>query len=166
MQFLKYLFTLEQVYDFIIMENNIIKNIDQKMVKTIESLKKDFVSIQAGRANPNILDNIFVDYYGSSMPINQLANFTTPEPQLLVNGLGKGCFKEIENSIIKANLAFPQSDGVSYSPAHSSFNRRENSPLELVKQVKKIGEESKNSVRISSELYNSQIILPKITTNL
>ena len=55
------------------MENNLFKDIDQKMGKTIDALKKDFVSIQAGRANPNILDNIFVDYYGSSMPINQLA---------------------------------------------------------------------------------------------
>ena len=66
------------------MENSIIQNIDQKMVKTIDALKKDFVSIKAGRANPNILDNIFVDYYGSSMPINQLANITTPDSQLLV----------------------------------------------------------------------------------
>ena len=157
MQFLKYLFTLEQVYDFIIMENNIIKNIDQKMVKTIESLKKDFVSIQAGRANPNILDNIFVDYYGSSMPINQLANITTPEPQLLVIvAWEKAAVKEIEKSIIKANIGItPQSDGaVIRLPIPPLTGERR---LELVKQVKKIGEESKNSVRISRRDGNQQI---------
>ena len=87
------------------MENNLFKDIDQKMGKTIDALKKDFVSIQAGRANPNILDNIFVDYYGSSMPINQLANITTPEPQLLVIvPWEKAAAKEIEKSIIKANM--------------------------------------------------------------
>ena len=86
------------------MENSIIQNIDQKMVKTIDALKKDFVSIKAGRANPNILDNIFVDYYGSSMPINQLANITTPDSQLLVIvPWEKAATKEIEKSIIKAN---------------------------------------------------------------
>ena len=47
------------------MENSIIQNIDQKMVKTIDALKKDFVSIKAGRANPNILEIFLVDYYGS-----------------------------------------------------------------------------------------------------
>ena len=76
------------------MENNLFKDIDQKMGKTIDALKKDFVSIQAGRANPNILDNIFVDYYGSSMPINQLANITTPRTSVISYcNLGKGCCK-------------------------------------------------------------------------
>ena len=149
LQFLKYLFRLEQIYAFIIMENSIIQNIDQKMGKTIDALKKDFVSIKAGRANPNILDNIFVDYYGSSMPINQLANITTPDSQLLVIvPWEKAAAKEIEKSIIKANIGItPQNDGtVIRLPIPPLTGERR---LELVKQVKKIVEECKNSIRIS-----------------
>ncbi len=139
------------------MENNLFKDIDQKMGKTIDALKKDFVSIQAGRANPNILDNIFVDYYGSSMPINQLANITTPEPQLLVIvPWEKAAAKEIEKSIIKANIGItPQNNGtVIHLPIPPLTGERR---LELVKQVKKIGEESKNSVRISRRDGNQYI---------
>ena len=157
LQFLKYLFRLEQIYAFIIMENSIIQNIDQKMGKTIDALKKDFVSIKAGRANPNILDNIFVDYYGSSMPINQLANITTPDSQLLVIvPWEKAAAKEIEKSIIKANIGItPQNDGtVIRLPIPPLTGERR---LELVKQVKKIVEECKNSIRISRRDGNQQI---------
>ena len=139
------------------MENSIIQNIDQKMVKTIDALKKDFVSIKAGRANPNILDNIFVDYYGSSMPINQLANITTPDSQLLVIvPWEKAAAKEIEKSIIKANIGItPQNDGtVIRLPIPPLTGERR---LELVKQVKKIVEECKNSIRISRRDGNQQI---------
>ena len=101
------------------MENSIIQNIDQKMGKTIDALKKDFVSIKAGRANPNILDNIFVDYYGSSMPINQLANITTPDSQLLVIvPWEKAAAKEIEKSIYHSTKRWN-----SHSSTHSSFNK-------------------------------------------
>ena len=133
------------------MENSIIQNIDQKMGKTIDALKKDFVSIKAGRANPNILDNIFVDYYGSSMPINQLANITTPDSQLLVIvPWEKAAAKEIEKSIIKANIGItPQNDGtVIRLPIPPLTGERR---LELVKQVKKIVEECKNSKNCGSE---------------
>ncbi len=139
------------------MENSIIKNIDQKMSKTIEALKKDFVSIQAGRANPSILDNIFVDYYGSSMPIHQLANITTPDPRLLIIvAWEKSVVKEIEKSITKANIGItPQSDGtVIRLPIPPLTGERR---LELVKQVKKIGEECKNSIRISRRDGNQHV---------
>ena len=101
------------------MENSIIQNIDQKMGKTID-LKKDFVSIKAGRANPNILDNIFVDYYGSSMPINQLANITDSQ-LLVIVPWEKAAAKEIQSQYWYHSTKRWNS----HSSTHSSFNRRE-----------------------------------------
>ena len=91
------------------------------------------------------------------MPINQLANITTPEPQLLVIvPWEKAAAKEIEKSIIKANIGItPQNNGtVIHLPIPPLTGERR---LELVKQVKKIGEESKNSVRISRRDGNQYI---------
>ena len=143
------------------MENSIIQNIDQKMVKTIDALKKDFVSIKAGRANPNILDNIFVDYYGSSMPINQLANITTPDSQLLVIvPWEKAATKEIEKSIIKANIGItPQNDGtVIRLPIPPLTGERR---LELVKQVKKIVEECNSLPKKGEDAKKGDLLFGK-----
>ena len=118
-----------------------------KMDRTIESLKKSFVSVKAGRATPNILDNILVNYYGSSVPINQLANISIPDPQqLVIIPWEKTSLANIEKSIIQANIGItPQNDGslIRLPIPPLTNERRQN----LVKQVKQLAEESKNSIR-------------------
>ena len=77
------------------------------MESTIESLKRDLSTIHAGRVSPSMLDNVKVDYYGNLSPINQVANISTPEPQLLaISPWEKKMIKEIERSLQAANLGF------------------------------------------------------------
>ncbi|GIT03943.1 MAG: hypothetical protein CM1200mP28_12020 [Deltaproteobacteria bacterium] len=77
------------------------------MESTIESLKRDLSTIHAGRVSPSMLDNVKVDYYGNPSPINQVANISTPEPQLLaISPWEKKMIKEIERSLQAANLGF------------------------------------------------------------
>ena len=66
------------------MYDTIIKAAKEKMEKTKDVFKRDMQSLRAGRANPQILDRISVDYYGSVTPLNQMANITAPEPRVLV----------------------------------------------------------------------------------
>jgi ribosome recycling factor len=134
-----------------------VENLKEKMNKTVEALQKSFVSVKAGRANPAILDNILVEYYGSSVPINQLANINVPDPQqLVIIPWEKGSLSSIEKSIIKANIGItPQNDG--------SLIRLPIPPLtqerrkDLVKQVKQIAENSKNSIRGTRREGNQEI---------
>jgi ribosome recycling factor len=60
------------------------KQAQEKMEKALQVLKKDLVSIRAGRANPSLLDKVVVEYYGSEMPVNQVANISTPDPRTLL----------------------------------------------------------------------------------
>lgn len=135
----------------------IVEKLKAKMDKTVESLQKNFVSVKAGRANPAILDNILVEYYGSSVPISQLANINTPDPaQLVVIPWEKKSLQAIEKAIIKANIGItPQNDG--------SLIRLPIPPLtqerrkDLVKQVVQLAESSKNSIRGSRREGNQEI---------
>ena len=135
----------------------IVEKIKTKMDKTVEALQKRFVSVKAGRANPAILDNILVEYYGSSLPISQLANINTPDPsQLIIIPWEKGSLQAIEKAIIKANIGItPQSD--------SSLIRLPIPPLTqerrktLVKQVIQLVEASKNSIRGSRREGNQEL---------
>ena len=64
--------------------DQILENAKDKMSKTAAALKKDFSTLRAGRANPQLLDRVTVDYYGSPTPLNQLGNISAPEPRMLV----------------------------------------------------------------------------------
>ena len=135
----------------------ITEKVKEKMDKTIESLQKILLTVKAGRANPSLLDNILVDYYGSSVPINQLANINVPEPQLLVVvPWEKNAVASIEKSIIKANIGItPQSDGTVIRlpiPPLTQERRKD-----LVKQVSQLAESSKNSIRGTRRDNNQQI---------
>src|SRR5690625_7267356 len=66
------------------MATDTIKDMREKMSQATQAFSKNLATVRAGRANPNILDSIFVDYYGASTPLNQLANVSTPEARLLV----------------------------------------------------------------------------------
>lgn len=92
----------------------IISGMKTKMDKTIELVKKDFGTIRTGRANPSLVEDIRVDYYGTQTPINQLGNISVPEPRILViSPYDKGIMKDIEKAIQTSGLGLqPTNDGV------------------------------------------------------
>lgn len=119
----------------------------ERMEKAIGSLKKELSTIRAGRANPSLLDKIVVEYYGAHTPLNQLANITTPDPRtLIIQPWDKSVASEIEKAILKSELGLtPNNDGVVIRiniPSLTEERRKE-----LVKLVKKTGEESKVAIR-------------------
>jgi len=129
------------------MINDIIKAAEDKMNKTIIVLKKELAAMKAGRANPQILDRIEVEYYGSMMPINQVSNISAPEPRvILIQPWEKSSLKAIEKAILKSDLGLtPSNDGtvIRLIIAELTEETRKN----LVKNVKKTGEETKVAVR-------------------
>ncbi|MCI1943904.1 ribosome recycling factor [Clostridium luticellarii] len=124
-----------------------LKNADEKMGKTIESLKKELASMKAGRANPAILDRIEAEYYGTMTPINQMGNISIPEARMLViQPWDKNALKAIEKAILKSDLGInPSNDGevIRLMIPELTEETRKN----LVKNVKKLGEDSKVAIR-------------------
>lgn len=118
-----------------------------KMGKTINALKAEYGTIRAGRANPQVLDKITVDYYGTATPINQLASVSVSEARVLtIQPWDKSVLKSIEKAIQTSDLGInPQNDGSVIRltfPALTEDRRKE-----LVKDVQKIAEGSKVAVR-------------------
>lgn len=124
-----------------------VKTFDEKMSKTIKNYEKDLETIRAGRANPNVLNKITVENYGSTMPINQVANITVPEARLLqISPWDSSMIKVIEKAILASDLGInPSSDGkvVRLLFPELTEDRRK----ELSKEVKKKGEDAKVAVR-------------------
>ena len=120
---------------------------NQKMNKTISSLKKDLGPLRTGRANPAMLDLIRIDVYGQKMPINQLATVTVPEPRTIsIQVWDKNNVKLVDSEIQKSNLGMnPQIDGqiVRIHVPQLTEERRK----ELTKILKNIGEKGKISIR-------------------
>lgn len=121
--------------------------IEEKMNKTIEVLENNLLEIRAGRANPNILNKVKVDYYGIPTPINQVAGISVPEPRLIViQPWDMSILKEVERAINEANIGIsPNNDGkvIRLSFPELTEDRRK----ELAKDVKKQGEDSKIAIR-------------------
>ena len=120
---------------------------EERMEKTVESLKKDLGLIRTGRANPAILNNVCVDYYGVPTPINQMANISVPEARMiLVNVWDQTQLREVSKAIQAADLGVtPSDDGKVIRlvfPALTEERRKE-----IVKQVKKLCEETKIVLR-------------------
>ena len=115
----------------------------EKMTKTVAALERDLGTLKAGRANPQALDRIMVDYYGSQVPINQLGNISSPEARLLViSPYDATMIKEIEKAIQKSDLGInPSNDGRLIRLVFPELTK------ELVKLVRKKGEESKVAIR-------------------
>ncbi|MFH4901983.1 ribosome recycling factor [Staphylococcus cohnii] len=127
--------------------SDIINDTKTKMKKSIDSLSRELANISAGRANSNLLNGVTVDYYGAPTPIQQLASINVPEARLLViSPYDKTSVANIEKAINAANLGVnPSSDGevIRISVPALTEERRK----ELVKEIKKIGEDSKVAVR-------------------
>ena len=119
----------------------------EKMQKTIAVVKKDLATMRAGRANPQILDRILVDYYGTPTPINQMGNISSPEPRMLVISLWESkMIPNVEKAIQKSDIGInPTNDGkvIRLVVPELTEERRK----DLVKQVKKQIEEGKVALR-------------------
>ena len=120
---------------------------ETRMEETISALDKKFINVRAGRANPNILDGIKVDYYGIETPIKQLSNISIPEArQLAIKPFDKSILGDIEKAIFEANIGLtPNNNGESIFLVIPSLT--EDRRKELVKQVKQIAEEGKIALR-------------------
>ena len=119
----------------------------ERMEKCLDSLDRDFQTIIAGRANPNILNNVVVEYYGTPTPLNQMAAVSAPEPRLLViQPWDAGTLKDIEKAINMAEIGInPQNDG---KVIRLSFPQMtEEDRKRLVKDVSKRAEEAKVAIR-------------------
>ena|SRR5690625_396022 len=139
------------------MANNVIKSMREKMQTAIQAFSRNIATVRAGRANPNVLDNIFVDYYGAPTPLNQLAQVSAPEARLLViTPFDKTAVGEIEKAILKADIGLtPSNDGnlIRISiPALTEERRKE-----LTKVVGKYAEESRIQVRNVRREANDQL---------
>ena len=91
----------------------ILEDLDNKMASSIEHFEKELQTIRTSRANPAMLENIFIDAYGSKTPINQLGNISSPDSSMLtIQVWDSSLVKNIENSILESNLGInPQVDG-------------------------------------------------------
>ncbi|MCR5282723.1 MAG: ribosome recycling factor [Lachnospiraceae bacterium] len=124
-----------------------IKVYDEKMTKAVEFLKSEYASIRAGRANPHVLDKIKVDYYGTPTPLQQVGNVTVPEPRMIqIAPWEKSLIKAIEKAILASDVGItPSNDGAVIRLVFPELT--EERRKDLVKEVKKKGEEGKVAVR-------------------
>lgn len=120
---------------------------EEKMQKSVDNLETEYATIRAGRANPNILNKIKVEYYGVPTPMQQLANITVPEARtLMIAPWEPSLVKEIEKAIMNSDLGItPNNDGkniILNFPELTEDRRKE-----LVKDIKKKGEGAKVAIR-------------------
>ncbi|MFR3389390.1 MAG: ribosome recycling factor [[Clostridium] scindens] len=127
--------------------NEKLQTYEEKMKKTMANLDSELATIRAGRANPNVLNKIMVDYYGSPTPIQQVANVSVPEPRMIqIQPWEKSMVKVIEKAIQTSDLGInPANDGSSIRLVFPELT--EERRKELVKDVKKKGEGAKVAIR-------------------
>ena len=124
-----------------------IKVYDEKMTKTYNNLLGEFATIRAGRANPNILNKLKVDYYGTPTPLQQIGNITVPEPRILqIQPWEASMVKAIEKAILTSDIGInPSNDGRVIRLVFPELT--EERRKDLVKEVKKKGEAGKVALR-------------------
>ena len=125
----------------------IFMNFEFDCEKALDYMKGEYAVMKAGRANPKLVENIKVDYYGALTPIKQMGNISVPEPrQIVISVWDKSTLKTIEKAILAANIGVtPQNDGIVIRlifPVLTEERRRD-----LVKQVKKLAEDTKVVLR-------------------
>ena len=143
-----------------------LENIDEKMDKVIERLEVNFSEIRAGRANPAILNKVQVEYYGAMSPLSQIASISVPEARLIViQPWDKSLLSQIVRAIEMSDIGInPMNDGqvIRLSFPELTEERRK----DLVKDVRKLSEESKVAIRnirrdemdlVKAQLKNSEI---------
>ncbi len=146
---------------------DVVTELKGRIDKTLEDLRRDLTKVRTGRASPNLLDGIRVDYYGTPTPLSGVANITSPEPRLIIiKPWEKSVLKDIEKAIREANLGInPMNDGeVIRLPFPPLTEERRK---EIAKQVKTKGEEHKVAIRNirrdANEVLKAQLKDKKIT---
>lgn len=127
--------------------DNLIKNTEQRMDKSLDALDRDYKAVRVGRANASVLDRINVDYYGVPTPVQQMAAVSMPEPRvLMIKPWDATTLRDIEKAILTSDIGInPQNDGTAIRlnfPPLTEERRKE-----VVKEVKKMAEDAKVSVR-------------------
>ena len=127
--------------------NELTKTYEAKMNKTIDSVRSDFASVRAGRANASVLDHVSVDYYGAPTPLNQIASISSPDPRsLVISPWDHSLLRAIEKAIQTSDLGInPQNDGKVIRLVFPQLT--EERRKELSKQVRKYGEAGKVAIR-------------------
>lgn len=125
----------------------IVKEAEERMRKAVDSARSELARIRTGKASPAILDAVRVNYYGSSVPLKQVATVNTPEPKLIiVQPWEENMLQEIEKAIQKADIGLnPQNDGTMIRlpiPPLTQERRQD-----LVRTCKKLGEEGRIAIR-------------------
>ena len=125
----------------------VIMTYEDKMEKSLDNLYSEYTSIRAGRANPHILDKITVDYYGTPTPLQQVGNISVPEARMIViQPWEASILKDIEKALLMSDLGLtPTNDGKMIRLVFPELT--EERRKELVKDVKKKGENAKVAVR-------------------
>ncbi|MDQ0350654.1 ribosome recycling factor [Alkalibacillus filiformis] len=139
------------------MSDAVIKDCREKMSSAIQAFSKQLSTVRAGRANPALLDSVYVDYYGANTPLNQLSTVSAPEARLLViTPFDKSAIGDMEKAIQKADLGLqPNNDGNVIRiniPALTEERRKE-----LVKITRKYAEEARVQIRNIRRDANDQL---------
>lgn len=139
------------------MDKSIYTEMEKEMKEVLSKLKSEFVVIRTGRASASLLDKIYVDYYGSPVPINQIASISVPEPKMIViQPWDIKMLGVIEKAILKSDLRLtPNNDGKVIRlvlPELTSERRQE-----LLKLAKKKAEEARVSIRNIRREYNENL---------
>ena len=124
-----------------------LKEFEEKMKKSVAGLESEYATISAGRASASVLDRVQVEYFGSNMPVNQVAEIKMPDPRtLVISPWDASCLKNIEKAIPASDLGInPQNDGkvIRLAFPQPTEERRK----ELAKKAEKFAEECKIAVR-------------------
>lgn len=129
------------------MVDDLVNDAKERMAKSVEATRGEFQTVRTGRANPQLLDRIVVDYYGSPTPLNRLAGVQTPDPRsLVISPYDASALGEIERAIQESDLGLtPSNDGkiIRLAIPQLTEERRK----ELVKVVRQIAEDGRVAVR-------------------
>ena len=144
----------------------IIESAEESMVNVINHLEKELLNIRAGKANPIMLSNIFIDYYGSKTNLSQVANINTPDSKTLtIQPWEKSLASEIEKAILIANIGFTpinNGDSIIINIPPMTEERR----FQLVKIAKQESENAKVSIRNSRKEANDEIKKMEISEDM
>jgi ribosome recycling factor len=127
--------------------DDLLSEAETKMAQAVEHTQGEFATVRTGRANPSILNRVMVEYYGTPTPLQQLASFSVPEPQLLVvQAFDKGSIGNIEKAIASADLGLnPSNDGTVIRIAFPPLN--EERRHELIRVARHMAEEGRVAIR-------------------
>jgi ribosome recycling factor len=125
----------------------VLSDVDQKMDRAIDALKRELNALRTGRATPSLVENISVDYYGVPTPLNQIASISAPDARaIMVQPWDKSAMKEIEKSLLKSDMGFnPSNDGNNITVPVPPLNTERRK--DMVKLLKRKIEDGKVSIR-------------------